>query len=121
MATKKSRLNTKAFNLLKEYTLLRANNKCEVCGDPASTAHHYHPQSGYGYLKYDERNTVSICISCHFKHHQKGDPIVHETIYKKRKKDIEALKKIPRPTGTYITEKWIKENIERLQKLLTKE
>lgn len=114
--TKKSRLNKDAFNLFKEIVVRKANNKCEICGEWASTAHHYHPQSSYGYLKYDIRNGISICVSCHFKHHQKGDPVIHETIYKKRKKDIDNLKKIPRPTSTYITEKWIKENIERLKK-----
>lgn len=116
--TTKKRLNVKAFNVFKQVVLKKAKYKCEVCGDPASTAHHYRPQGSYGYLKYNIKNGVAICTSCHFKHHTKGDPLVHETIYKKRKKDIEALKKIPRPTGTYITVNWIKENIKELEHLL---
>jgi len=118
MKNQKKALNIKAFNLFKRIVLERANYKCEICGNQASTAHHYFPQSSYSYIKYDTRNGISICVSCHFKHHQKADPIIHEIAYKKRKKDIEALKKIPRPDGTYITIKWIKENIERLKKEL---
>ena len=115
--TTKKRLNIKAFNLLKSIALKKAKYKCEVCNDPASTAHHYFPQGSYGYLKYEVGNAISICVSCHFKHHTKADPLIHEAIYKKRKKDIEKLKKIKRPTGTYLTEKWIKENIEKLEAL----
>lgn len=112
--TTKKNLNIKAFNLFKSIVINKANGLCEVCRDPAITAHHYFPQGSYGYLKYEIGNGVSICGSCHFKHHTKGNPLIHEAIYKNRKKDIDKLKKIPRPTGTYITEKWIRDNIEKL-------
>jgi hypothetical protein len=116
--TTKARLNIKAFNLFKEIVLERANYKCEICGGQANTAHHYYPQSSYGYLKYETKGGISICVKCHFKHHTKADPIIHEIAYRKRKKDLDELKKIKRPTGTYITVKWIKDSIEELKKEL---
>lgn len=56
---------------------------CEVCGGEYSCKHHYVPKSQSTYLRYDDRNLISICTSCHFKHH-KGNPDIHAKILKDR-------------------------------------
>ena len=95
-------------------------NKCEVCGsDGTMQGHHYFPKSSYNYLRYEKENCITLCIGCHFKHHTKGDPLIHEAIYKKRKKDIDKLKKIKRPIGSYLTQNWYQNNIEKLKDLTT--
>lgn len=56
---------------------------CLVCGAKATTCHHYVPKSLSAYLRCDEKNLIPICNSCHFTHHTKGDPKIHETIEEK--------------------------------------
>ena len=62
--------------LLKDY--------CEVCGGFAVEVHHFFPKGGYDILRHNLDNGVSICRSCHFKHHTKGDPKIHATIMEQR-------------------------------------
>jgi len=61
---------------------LRANPRCLVCGDYASTAHHFFPKSISNYLRCDQRNLIPICRACHFAHHTKSDPRIHQKIVK---------------------------------------
>lgn len=58
--------------------------KCEVCGGPNEVGHHYHTKSNSSFLRYDWRNFIPLCHSCHFKHHNKSDPAIHNTINMKR-------------------------------------
>jgi 5-methylcytosine-specific restriction endonuclease McrA len=53
---------------------------CEVCGFKAIQVHHFFPKSLYPQLKFDLENGIPICMSCHFKHHHRGDPIIHQRI-----------------------------------------
>lgn len=39
--------------------------KCEFCGQPAITAHHFIHQARSNYLKCDQKNLVSVCGGCH--------------------------------------------------------
>jgi hypothetical protein len=67
---------------------------CEVCGGKNEVGHHYHTKSNSSYLRYDWRNFIPLCHSCHFKHHNKSDPHIHNTINAKRGAEwIEALEK----------------------------
>ena len=43
---------------------------CELCGKPATTAHHFIHQSQSNYLRCDKRNLVAICTKCHYKLHK---------------------------------------------------
>lgn len=58
--------------------------KCEVCGKPMSCLHHYYPKSVSARLRYDWDNLIPICNGCHMRHHQAGDPNIHNTVNKKR-------------------------------------
>lgn len=58
--------------------------KCEVCGKPSYCMHHFFPKSVSSRLRYDFDNLIPICQGCHMRHHQAGDPKIHETIKRKR-------------------------------------
>jgi 5-methylcytosine-specific restriction endonuclease McrA len=79
--SKKSKLTSEADNLwyrkyLKEF--------CEVCGKPASQLHHFFPKGLYPSLRYHPENGISLCVGCHFSHHMKGDPLIHQRIIETR-------------------------------------
>lgn len=57
---------------------------CEVCGKPMSCLHHFFPKSVSSRLRYDWDNLIPICRGCHSRHHQAGDPRIHETIKRSR-------------------------------------
>jgi rRNA maturation protein Nop10 len=81
--------------------LLQEN--CEVCGGYANQVHHFFPKGQYGNLRHHLKNGISICQGCHFKHHTKGDPVIHQTIIQKRGQDwydelLEASKERSEPS-----------------------
>ena len=55
--------------VMKKYGML-----CELCGDPAITAHHFIPQSISRALRYEVDNGVPICKKHHFDIHVRDDP-----------------------------------------------
>lgn len=57
--------------------------KCLVSDDPTDVMHHFVPKSRSLYLRYDVRNLIPLCKSCHAKHHW-GDPKIHAIILKKK-------------------------------------
>lgn len=56
------------------------NPKCIVCGAPTSEMHHYIEKSKSLYLRWDKRNLVPLCRSCHMRHHFSGDPRIVQQI-----------------------------------------
>ncbi len=116
--TNKAKLNKKAFKIYKQIVLERDKFICQSCGGKATTAHHHHPQGLYGYLKYELLNGFAICNACHFAHHTKGDPLIHRNIEKKKGKQWFSILESKRKNkpDKYGSEKWIKQNIERLNK-----
>ncbi len=118
--TNKTKLNKEAFKIFKQLVLERDKFICQSCGGKGTTAHHYYPQGLYGYLKYELLNGFSICPGCHFTHHTKGCPLIHKNIEKSKGKQwFNKLEKARQnKPDKYGSEKWIKENIERLDKLL---
>ena len=74
-----SQLRKQADKLIQEYGR-KLFDKCLVCGMPMSCLHHFFPKSVSSALRYEWKNLVPICQSCHFKHHSKYDPTIHETI-----------------------------------------
>lgn len=68
MATKLSRLKTKAVKLASDLNL-KKNPYCAFCGKQATVSHHFIRQSRSNYLRCDERNLISICNKDHMRLH----------------------------------------------------
>lgn len=90
--------------------------ECEVCGKEASQVHHFFPKGQFGHLRYDINNGISICNACHFSHHTKGNPIIHQTIIQKRgQKWYEELRdKSRKSPQSYQTIAYYKNTINKL-------
>lgn len=58
--------------------------QCEVCGAVAHHCHHFFQKGNYPQLRYNNNNAISLCSSCHIKHHFQGDPTIHQTIVEGR-------------------------------------
>lgn len=115
MKTKKQKLRSKADKLW--YEVLKKPH-CEICGKEAIQVHHFYPKGLYGHLRYDLDNGISLCMGCHFTHHHKGDPSIHNTIIAKRGRLwFNRLKKkaLVRPEGSYLTVKYYQNIIEELK------
>lgn len=59
-------------------------DKCLVCGGNNEVGHHFHTKQMSSFLRYDWRNIIPLCNSCHFKHHRKFDPHIVSTIIAKK-------------------------------------
>ena len=66
--------------------ILKKHPNCLICGKPANCAHHYIPKSQSNNLRYDLDNGIPICMGCHLRHHQAGDPRIAEIILEKKGK-----------------------------------
>ena len=90
--------------------------KCELCGEPSYTAHHFYPKGICKELRYEVPNGVPICNKHHMAHHLKFDPSIHLLIVANRGKgwlsELMAKKKIE----VYPSAKYYKDKIKRLQK-----
>jgi len=84
----KRRLRTQADKLWKE-RILKEHPICEACGqEPSITGHHFFPRSSYGHLRYELDNGIGIGIKCHFSHHHKSEPMVHQIVIQKRERQM---------------------------------
>jgi len=61
----------------------RTERTCIACGKRAEVYHHYIPKSQSTYLRYEKKNLIPLCNSCHFKIHKVSDPEIVRTIQKK--------------------------------------
>ena len=78
---KKAKLRKKATRLLQEVgRKLYEEKGCLVCGGKYCCLHHYVTCGSCSALKFDWNNLIPICNSCHFSHHTKSDPRVHNEI-----------------------------------------
>jgi len=72
-------------DLLFYAVVCRLHPQCLVCEiNKAQTGHHFIYKSQSATLRYDLRNGIPICNSCHCRHHQSGDPAVVDTIIRKK-------------------------------------
>lgn len=85
-APKVPTLRRKADRLMQEH-YRKVYNVCEVCGNPMICMHHFFTKGSSAYLRYDDRNLIPICNSCHFKHHNTSNPTIHMTVIEKRGMD----------------------------------
>ncbi len=90
------KLKRKSLKSLQDY-YRRKKLKCFVCQSKADVMHHFIPQSQSAFLRYDERNLIPLCNSCHFRHHCTSDPTIHGIIQIKKGEmwflEINTLKK----------------------------
>jgi len=80
MKSKKSTLKKKLDRLVQSI-YVPLNPKCLVCGGETSEMHHFYQKRQSLFLRWDIRNLINLCKSCHYKHHL-GDPSIHWQIYK---------------------------------------
>ena len=73
---KLSTMRNKCDNLLTPIIKARHPN-CEACGAQTQVGHHWIEKSRSAYLRYDLRNIIPLCHSCHAKIHNRfGNSIV---------------------------------------------
>jgi 5-methylcytosine-specific restriction endonuclease McrA len=114
----KKTLAKKADKVFKEAVILKASYRCEVCGSTFGiTAHHYFPRSTAGHMIYLLENGVCLCRGCHFSHHTKSDPRIHNTINRQRGtkwlNKLEAIKK--EKHSSFKTVQFYQESINKLK------
>ena len=68
----------------KAIQLARPDGYCEVCGERAEVLHHFIQKSKSEALRYEPKNLIHLCNSCHYKHHTLGDPTIAIAIKDKR-------------------------------------
>lgn len=76
-------LRTKGDRLFQENGK-KLHPKCEACGKPTQVVHHFHPKSVSSALRFDPENGIGLCHGCHMRHHQAGDPRIHNIVINKR-------------------------------------
>jgi hypothetical protein len=57
---------------------------CIVCGKGNVIGHHYILKSQSNNTRFDLSNLVALCLQCHTRLHLSGDPIIIQTILKKK-------------------------------------
>lgn len=68
------KLKARADRAMQDY-FRSVKTHCEMCGRPYQVAHHFITKASSNYLRYDERNLIFICNSCHSKFHSFPDPM----------------------------------------------
>jgi len=57
---------------------------CEACGANCDVGHHYYTKGSSNNLRWNMANIIPLCGKCHFSHHQKADPRIHNAVLKVR-------------------------------------
>jgi 5-methylcytosine-specific restriction endonuclease McrA len=95
-----------------------AGGKCEVCGNTQHlTAHHYNPRSLAGHMIYWLPNGICLCMGCHFAHHTRSDPRIHDIIKIKRGQEWLKLleeKRTEKHKSSFKTLLWLEEQLKCL-------
>lgn len=79
-------LKIKADRTQQDY-FRRIKEKCELCYNPYQVAHHFIHKSSSNYLRYDEKNLIFVCNSCHSKFHSFPDPMIAIRVERLRGQD----------------------------------
>jgi hypothetical protein len=95
--------------------------KCLVCGGPNQVGHHYQTKQTSSFLRYDWRNIIPLCFSCHFKHHKQADPYIAATIIRVKgqawAEEIERDRRKSIKTGSLYYQEKCREFEEQLKDL----
>jgi len=114
--SKIKRLRNKADRLFQQ-VCVSLTPKCESCGKKAEVTHHFIPKSLSSNLRYNIDNGISLCNSCHFKHHSTGDPFIYEAMTRNKPAEWFNLIKKERRKTIKLSAKWYQDNINKLTKL----
>lgn len=95
---------TKCDDLMQDIHKFMHKN-CLVCGGVNEVGHHFITKSLSSYFRYEFKNLIPLCHSCHFKNHIKDDPNIPATIIRKMGQEwydwIEANRRNPIKTGVF--------------------
>jgi hypothetical protein len=97
---------------------VRAKEKCEVCGKPATNSHHYISRSNRR-LRWDLRNGVAVCAGCHLfanKSFHKNPEWGHFWMEENRWEDLAYINCV-----MYEIKKWSEEEMQERYDELRKE
>lgn len=98
--------------------------KCESCGHDTEVGHHWIEKSRSNFLRYDLRNLIPLCHSCHAKIHNRfGNSImggfeVAEIIISKRGRAWKEQLDTDQPKYVKVDRFFYMENLERLRSML---
>lgn len=98
--------------------------KCESCGKNTEVGHHWIEKSRSNYLRYDMRNLIPLCHSCHAKIHNRfgnsvvGGLDVAQRIISNRGREWKEQLDIDQPKYVKVDRFFYAEHTERLTKLL---
>jgi len=95
---------------------VKNNPACECCGSKESLCcHHFVPKSLSNALRYDLKNCIVLCIKCHFFHHSKADPVIHERMTRNKPAEWFAYIKNTRTKEVKTNLKFYQEAINKLK------
>ena len=118
--SKRRKLITKADRLFQDYMRLKHRGEmCEICGKPFDVSHHYIAKSQSTLLRFDEKNLILVCNSCHFKIHKtEQGPYIGAMIARCR--GTKWWNYITKQKNTIITltSKELQEKVEKYENLL---
>lgn len=113
------KLRDKADSLLTPICKKRSP-QCECCDKPTEVGHHWIEKSRSAYLRYDLRNIVALCHSCHAKIHNRfGNSVmggfdVAEIIIRKRGREWKEQLDLDQPKYVKVDRAFYEKNIDRL-------
>ncbi len=114
---KRAKLRKRADRLYQEIGKM-LYKECLVCGGTYSALHHFFPKSTCSALRYNLKNGVPLCQSCHCRLHSSDDPTIPTTIIKlKGIKWYEELETIKRNTFTKVSLEYYENIINNLSKI----
>ena len=118
----KKNLRKQADELWRYSVIKKWGQYCTVCGKIGVDVHHFFPRHAYPRLRHEVNNGIITCRGCHFKHHFWGDPVIHQTIIKKRARawynKLEKISKQKFISGNTIEH--YQKVIEKLKKIIIK-
>ena len=120
MKSKKQKLRSQADKLWYQI-IISKHPYCEKCGQPTIHAHHFFPKGLYGSLRYNINNGIGLCMKCHFFHHSRSDPSIHQAIIKKRGRswysELQQIACLP-PVSSRDTITYYQDIIKKITKLI---
>lgn len=78
-------LKDKADRSLQDYYRAKyPDEKCESCGKQFQVMHHFVEKSQSTGLRFEPKNLIFLCYSCHFRHHRTGDSMIMGEVLQER-------------------------------------
>lgn len=113
------RLKKQADKLFQQVGL-KLGIHCQSCGKRAEVCHHAITKSLSNALRYDLKNSISLCVACHFKHHTQEDLAIYEAFTSNKDANWYKYIKENRDKPTRFTLTYLQTTIDALQKELNK-